>query len=73
VKNKHAQALGKLGGHARAKKMTAEERSAACREAVNVRWARYRQAQRKTKVHPKGEGSPARSIKPTSAPNHRRP
>jgi hypothetical protein len=51
TKNPHAVALGKLGGpkggKARARAMTAEERSASARKAVAARWARYRKRQRK--------------------------
>lgn len=38
MKNKAAVALGKKGGRARAKKMTAKERSEAARKAVEARW-----------------------------------
>ena len=45
-KNKHAQALGRLGGlkggKARAESLTAEERSTIARQAVKARWARVR-------------------------------
>ena len=42
TKRKHpgAVALGKLGGKARAKKMTKAQRSAACRSAALARWAK---------------------------------
>lgn len=44
VKNPAAVALGRLGGlkggKARAKKMTAEERSASARKAAKARWAK---------------------------------
>lgn len=44
LKNKHAVALGKLGGlkggPARAKALTAEELSKAGRNAANARWAK---------------------------------
>ena len=36
--NEHAQKLGSLGGKARAKKMTKEERSESARNAANKRW-----------------------------------
>jgi hypothetical protein len=46
-KNKAAQELGRLGGakggRARAKNMTAKERSEAARKAANARWAKKRQ------------------------------
>jgi hypothetical protein len=46
VKNKHAQALGRLGGlkggRARADSLPPEERSAIARKAVLARWARVR-------------------------------
>jgi hypothetical protein len=38
-KNKAAQALGKLGGAARAKSMTAEQRKGIARKAAVKRWA----------------------------------
>jgi hypothetical protein len=45
-KNKHAQALGRLGGlkggRARAATLAPEERSAIARKAVMIRWARVR-------------------------------
>jgi hypothetical protein len=37
-KNPHATALGKRGGIARAKKLTAAERSAIARKAAAARW-----------------------------------
>jgi hypothetical protein len=39
-KNKAAQALGKLGGAARAKSMTAKRRKAIVRKAAEKRWGR---------------------------------
>ncbi len=39
-KNKAAQALGKLGGVARAKSMTAEERHVVAKKAAKTRWVR---------------------------------
>jgi hypothetical protein len=52
-KNPHAVALGrkggKKGGPARAKKMSAEERSASARHAVEARWRKAkRQRTKKT-------------------------
>lgn len=38
VKNPAAVELGKLGGKARAKSLTAKQRSEIAREAVNARW-----------------------------------
>jgi hypothetical protein len=40
MKNKYAAALGKKGGKARAKSMTAKERSEAARKAVETRWSK---------------------------------
>jgi len=40
-KNPHAQALGRKGGKARAKKLTAEKRTEIARRAVQERWRRY--------------------------------
>jgi hypothetical protein len=44
-KHPYAVALGRKGGRkggpARAKSMTAEERSESARKAVNARWAKY--------------------------------
>lgn len=37
-----AKQLGRLGGKARAAKLTAEERSEACRKASRARWERKR-------------------------------
>jgi hypothetical protein len=39
-KNAAAVALGRKGGHARAKKLTPEQRSDAARKAVEARWAK---------------------------------
>jgi len=36
--------LGRRGGPAKQKKMTPEERSAACRKAANARWAKREKA-----------------------------
>jgi hypothetical protein len=41
-KNPAAVELGRKGGAARAKKMTAEERSEAARQAVQARWAKLK-------------------------------
>jgi len=41
--NPAAQALGRLGGKARARKLTAEERSESARRAVMARIAKYGQ------------------------------
>lgn len=38
-KNKAAQALGKLGGAARAKSMTAKRRKEVAKKASTIRWA----------------------------------
>lgn len=50
-KNAAAVALGRLGGlkggKARAKKLTAEERSASARKAVLARWTKARRAREK--------------------------
>jgi hypothetical protein len=39
-KNAAAVALGRKGGHARAKKLSPEQRSEAARKAVEARWAK---------------------------------
>jgi hypothetical protein len=39
-KNRYAQALGRKGGRVRAKRLTAEQRSEAARQAVKARWAK---------------------------------
>lgn len=39
-KNAAAVALGKRGGHARARNMTAEQRSESARKAIRARWAK---------------------------------
>jgi hypothetical protein len=41
VKNKAAQELGRLGGLARAKKLTRKQRSDIARAAVNARWNKH--------------------------------
>ena len=56
-KNPHAVALAKLGarkgGLARAASLSPRKRKELARKAVNARWARYREAQRK--LEPKGK------------------
>lgn len=42
AKNRAAVALGRMGGKARAKNMTPEQRSEAARKAVQVRWAKVK-------------------------------
>ena len=42
-KNPNAVALGKKGGEARAKCMSAKERSESARKAVEARWERVKQ------------------------------
>jgi hypothetical protein len=42
-KNPAAVALGKLGGKARAEKLTPEQRSEIARKAAKARWAKKRQ------------------------------
>jgi hypothetical protein len=42
-KNPHAAALGRLGGKARKKKLTAEQRAEIARKAANARWAKDRE------------------------------
>ncbi len=37
--------IGRLGGYARAARMSPEERSEAARKAVRERWRKYREAQ----------------------------
>jgi hypothetical protein len=41
-KNPAAVSLGRKGGHARAKKLTAEERSESARKAVEARWEKQK-------------------------------
>jgi hypothetical protein len=41
-KNPAAVSLGRRGGHARAKKLTAEERSESARKAVEARWEKQK-------------------------------
>ncbi len=43
-KNKAAQELGRMGGQARAKKLTAEQRSEIARKAASARWRQKRPA-----------------------------
>ena len=43
-KNKAAQALGRLGGQARAKKLTDKQRSEIARKAAKARWGKARLA-----------------------------
>jgi hypothetical protein len=43
TKNKAAMELGRLGGKARAAKMTKQERSESARQAVNARWSRAKE------------------------------
>jgi len=51
MKNPHAVALGRKGGKARAKNLTAEQRSGEARKAVLARWAK---AKAKTAHNPEG-------------------
>jgi hypothetical protein len=44
-KNRAAAALGKLGGKARAKKLTAEQRRASAQNAAQARWAKKKDKQ----------------------------
>jgi len=44
-KNRAAAALGKLGGRARAKNLTVEQRKASAQKAAQARWAKQRKAQ----------------------------
>jgi hypothetical protein len=46
-KNPAAVALGRLGGMARTKQMTARQRSELARHAVTVRWAKAKRAKAK--------------------------
>ncbi len=46
-KNPAAVALGRLGGIARIKAQSPQQRSEAARHAVNVRWAKYKKAKAK--------------------------
>jgi hypothetical protein len=45
MKNKHAVALGRKGGKARAENMTARERQEGARKAVQARWAKAKAKQ----------------------------
>ena len=52
---KYASAFARKGGQARARKLTANERSAAARRAVRARWAKARaQVQTLTATEKKG-------------------
>jgi hypothetical protein len=42
-KNQAAASLGKLGGNARAKKLTPEQRKASARKAAQARWAKKKE------------------------------
>lgn len=42
VKNKHAQALGRKGGKARAARLSKEERAGIAKKAAAARWAKPR-------------------------------
>jgi len=42
MKNKAAQALGSLGGKARAAKLSKQERQAIARKAAKKRWSKHR-------------------------------
>lgn len=46
----HAVELGRAGGKARAKAMTAEERSENAKNAVNARWAKKKERGQKPKT-----------------------
>jgi hypothetical protein len=63
-KNAAAVALGRKGGHARAKKLTAEQRSESARKAVQARWQKTLDqleakidAREKKEQHAGGRGS----------------
>jgi len=43
-KNRAAASLGRLGGKARAKKLTREQRKQSARKAAQARWAKKRKA-----------------------------
>lgn len=47
-KDPAAVRLGRRGGEARARKLSAEERSTQARRAVAIRWERYRAKKRRT-------------------------
>ncbi len=51
-KNRAAVALGRLGGKARLRTMTAEERSERARQAVQARWKGTTKAERKKATAP---------------------
>lgn len=42
IKNEFAVALGKLGGQARARKLSAKQQSDIGKQAINARWDKYR-------------------------------
>lgn len=48
--NASAQALGKLGGRARAASLTAAQRSAIARKAARARWAQRAPQPRRRKI-----------------------
>lgn len=52
-KNPNAQAMGALGGKARAKSLTAERRAEIARTAAEKRWANYRRDNTEPR-HPAG-------------------
>jgi hypothetical protein len=47
-KNPHAVNLGQLGGRARSRKLTSEERIAIARRAARARWAKVKRKTEKT-------------------------
>jgi RNA processing factor Prp31 len=46
-RTEYARAIGKMGGAARSKNLTAKQRSDSARQAVQARWAKYRAAKPK--------------------------
>jgi hypothetical protein len=47
-KNPHAVNLGQLGGRARSRKLTSEERTAIAQRAARARWAKVKRKTEKT-------------------------
>ena len=60
-KNRAAQALGRLGGKARARKLTREQRSESARKAANARHARNKADDDRRIEVTTGTGSPDRT------------
>jgi len=50
TKNRAAAALGRLGGKARAEKLSKEQRSESARHAAQARWAKAKEKEKKERV-----------------------